>query len=81
MSVRVLEGEYDGGETRAVMVCSVTGLAFGPLFDSGEELLAFLEWFKTNNDPGVDSGDPREYDPDYLADARRRFLADGANDG
>jgi hypothetical protein len=36
MGIRILAGKYDGTLERACMVDSVTGTAFGPLFDSGE---------------------------------------------
>jgi len=44
MGIRILEGMYDGIETRAVMVDSTTENAFGPLFESGEHVEDFLAW-------------------------------------
>lgn len=42
MSVRLLVGEYDGTREACVLVDSVTGLAFGPLFKDDVEAEAFL---------------------------------------
>lgn len=49
MSVRTLYGEYDGGESAAVMVDSVTERAFGPLWKGGEaveQIGEFLGWMR-----------------------------------
>lgn len=50
MGVRVLEGTYDGTEPAAVMVDSVTGFAFGPIFqgdDAADQVEAFVAWLAT----------------------------------
>lgn len=44
MSVRIIEGEYDGTTNGAVMVDSVTEWAFGPIFESTEEADLFILW-------------------------------------
>ncbi len=42
--IRILEGEYDGGHTQAVMVNDVIGRAFGPLFEDAETADEFQAW-------------------------------------
>jgi hypothetical protein len=44
MGIRILSGRYDGGETRACLVDSVTGFAFGPLFDDEDRADDFVSW-------------------------------------
>ncbi len=44
MSVRTVEGVYDGDRRVAVMVDSVSGFAFGPLFDSTADVDSFVAW-------------------------------------
>ena len=46
MGVRILEGEYDGGYSCAVLVCSTTETAFGPLFRDSSQAEAFVNWFE-----------------------------------
>lgn len=46
MGVRTLVGTYDGTEDAAVMVDSVSGFAFGPLFDSPDDIHEFLSWLE-----------------------------------
>lgn len=64
MSTRILDGEYDGSATAACLVDSVTGQAFGPLFDDGFEAEAYLDWF---------GGDPRALPPVELAHSIATF--------
>lgn len=45
MSVRLLVGQYDGGEQRVALVDSSRSVAFGPLFEEPEDAEAFLSWF------------------------------------
>ena len=54
MGIRSIEGTYDGGERKAVMVCSTSGQAFGPLFEDAEEIDDFLAWCAK-----VGAGEPR----------------------
>jgi hypothetical protein len=49
-----LSGKYDGATEAAVLVDSVTGTAFGPMFDDEQEADDFLTWF-FKADPGTDS--------------------------
>lgn len=44
MGVRLLSGVYDGTQHATVMVDSVTGQAFGPLFASQWEAEEFCAW-------------------------------------
>jgi len=44
MGVRIIEGDYDGTTSGAVMMDSVTEWAFGPLFDNTEEAELFISW-------------------------------------
>jgi hypothetical protein len=44
MGIRILEGDYDGTTSGAVMMDSVTEWAFGPLFDNGQEAELFILW-------------------------------------
>jgi len=67
MGVRVLVGEYDGGESAACMVDSVTGTAFGPLFrgeDAVEDIDRFVRWLSLRH-----GWDPRELTSAQLEDA------------
>jgi hypothetical protein len=53
MSVEILEGR-DG---KSAMYCDTTGVAFGPVFLSGEDPIAFQTWLKE---------DPRKYTTERL---------------
>ena len=47
MGLRVFVGREVGApdyESKAVLFCSSTGLAFGPFFDDAEEAGMFIEW-------------------------------------
>ena len=44
MGVRILEGDTGGGYRNAVLYCSTTDWAFGPLFEDADEAQAFLDW-------------------------------------
>lgn len=46
MGVRILVGEYDGTEQMAVMVDSVIGTAFGPLFENADDIESFCAWLR-----------------------------------
>ena len=46
MGVRILEGVYDSDTAGAVMICSTTMVAFGPVFDTEQECELFIEWFE-----------------------------------
>lgn len=49
MAVGIIEGVDNGGIRRAVLWCTVSDTAFGPLFKDREEAEAFLEW--ADDDP------------------------------
>ena len=55
MGVRILEGTGEGDSRGAVLYCSVTDWAFGPLFEDGDQAQEFLDWLV--------------YDPRSLSDA------------
>ncbi len=60
MGVRILVGREQGCENeQAVLFCSTTGWAFGPLFESETEAEEFLEWYRD---------DPRMLTDEELAD-------------
>ncbi|MCJ2530721.1 MAG: hypothetical protein LN413_00165 [Candidatus Thermoplasmatota archaeon] len=61
MGVRILE-DRDTGE--AVLYCSTTCWAFGPVFQSAEEAASFIDW---------DTDDPRQYSSQGLESAYSRF--------
>lgn len=61
MGIEILEDRRDG---RAVLYCSNTDWAFGPVFQSGEEAQAFLDW---------EDEDPRQYTHQGLESAHSRF--------
>lgn len=44
MGVRILESDKDG----AVLYCSVSMWAFGPVFEDGDKAQAFLDWLETD---------------------------------
>lgn len=59
MGVHILSGELNGSTTEAAcLVDSVTGVAFGPVFDTHDGAQAFLEWLP---------GDARALSPGDLA--------------
>lgn len=76
MGVRILVGREQGSDVeRAVLFDSVTGLAFGPLFDDEEEADDFLGWFaRTRAIHGGRQRDVRCLSSDEVAEARADFL-------
>lgn len=48
MGLRTIEGTYDGDTTGAVMICSTTMWAFGPVFDDCQEVDCFQKWWDSN---------------------------------
>jgi len=47
MGVRIIEGFYDGESSfGAVMICSTTMVAFGPVFDTEMHAELFIKWFE-----------------------------------
>jgi hypothetical protein len=36
-------------EKKVALFCSVTGIAFGPIFDDDEEAISFVEWFESGD--------------------------------
>lgn len=66
MGIRILSGtriNEGDGTTGAVLYCSTSGLAFGPLFTDDDEAEAFLDWCVPKY------GDPRSMPPQEVADA------------
>lgn len=67
VGVRILEGNHSHHDRgRAVLYCSTAGVAFGPLFEDGEEAEAFLQFLG----PDVD---PRLLSPKELRDRYTEF--------
>lgn len=64
MGVRILVGRYDVTQHKACMVDSVTDHAFGPLFDSEDDVQAFIDWLSDKH-----GQDPRNLD-DRALEAR-----------
>lgn len=59
MGCRVIEGAVDGGPQKgAVMFDSVTGYAFGPMFEDADAACDFIAWCvkETNKDPRHHNG-------------------------
>ena len=71
MSVRILEGTYDGRKPGAVLICGTTGTAFGPLFNDYQEADGFLIFAREHGYREL-----RGERPDILADLARRFRAE-----
>ena len=45
MGVHIIEGHEPGSDrTMAVLFCSTSGIAFGPVFDDADDASRFLEW-------------------------------------
>lgn len=68
MGCRIIEGyerdEYDkGAEKLAVLYCSTTGWAFGPVFNGREHAQRFLDWLSAQTDR-----DPRNLADHELSD-------------
>lgn len=70
MGVRILVGTYDGTQPGAVMVDSVSGFAFGPVFDSYEDCEAFQEWLA--REPYIARSDEIGLTPVMIPDPRHR---------
>jgi len=76
MGCRILSGTYDGTREGACYVDSVTGTAFGPLFDSADDAEEFMEWLRADtkrwaNRPDIiprPTPDPRAYHESVLRD-------------
>jgi len=74
MGCRILKGE----EGRAVLYCSTTDWAFGPVFWSYEQAERFLAWLReTPNEEktlmGLSKSDPRSYEESALERLYSRF--------
>lgn len=52
MGCRIIEGKKDGAAECAVLFCSTTGWAFGPVMESHDEAEAFIDFLDF---------DPRKY--------------------
>ena len=68
MGVRIIEGLYDGTISGAVLLCSTTEWAFGPLFDNTQEASLFLDWCAENFNESV-----REMPDNLLKDRFGQF--------
>lgn len=71
MGLHVISGEYNGRPC-AIMFCSTSMWAFGPLFEDEEEVDAFCVWLR-NHPQGA--FDPRTLSDEALADAFARWKA------
>ncbi len=70
MGCRIIEG-FEGGcadTTVAVLFCSTTGWAFGPLFEDLEDAQSFLDWLSAREDR-----DPRNLPDHELGDYFKEF--------
>ncbi len=65
MGCRILEGENQEG---AVLYCSTTGWAFGPLFIDTDDAQSFLDWLSAR-----ETRDPRNLPDHELGDYFRDF--------
>ena len=79
MGVRILEGDDN-----AVLYCSSSDWAFGPLFDNGEKAQDFLDWLDSYFPPELDLNalgkirwrhDPRELTDQGLQNAHCQWLS------
>lgn len=68
MALLVIAGEYDGDTTGAVMICSTTMWAFGPVFDDPQEVDCFQDWWGDNFGETV-----REVDSETLGERFATF--------
>jgi len=78
MGCRILAEKHDG---RAVLYCSTTGWAFGPVFSSYEEAERFLTWLReTPNEErtiiGLSKSDPRSYEESVLERLYSKFCGE-----
>jgi hypothetical protein len=72
MGCRIIVGREDSGNGRecAVLYCSTTGQAFGPVLDSLEEAEEFMEWLESDNSRWVRRQTPRRENPHHTCDPR-----------
>jgi hypothetical protein len=64
-----MEGFYDGESSfGAVMICSTTMVAFGPVFDTEQECELFIKWFESQR-----LGSVRRASVDTLRDYYAKF--------
>ena len=77
MGVRIIEGNRDGSTSQdvAVLYCSTTGVAFGPLFEDYDEAERFLKYLVEKNYCG--HTDARKFRSDELVDIVQDFRAVG----
>ena len=71
MGVRIIQGDGTGDGDYAVLYCSTSGTAFGPLFRDHDEAQAFLDWMG-------ESDDPRRYSSSELHEKFSEFREDAA---
>lgn len=62
MGIRILEGEYDGDTSGAVLLCSTSMTAFGPIFADTQEADCFLNWWKQAQQLPVAFGEDNNLD-------------------
>lgn len=73
MGVHILEGVMNGTKAGAVMICSTSGLAFGPVFADAEAIERFQAYVRRHN-----VRDVRMLAADGIADAHARWKAEDA---
>ena len=73
MGCRVINADGKGDSQGAVLYCSTTGWAFGPVFDDGKQAHAFLDWIGYGHHVG-NRFDPRALDEEELEGAYFAFL-------
>ncbi len=78
MAVGIFEGsrhgyDRDTVDAGAFMYCTVTGWAFGPLFDSADDCKEFMAW--VDGQKGADT-DPRTLTTKDLHDLHSRWLVE-----
>lgn len=57
MGIRIFEGREAGAEREgAVLFCSTTGIAFGPIFNDHDAAEDFLSWVRVHR-PGIELRD------------------------
>ena len=61
MGVRIMEGNREGDSQGACLYCSTTMWAFGPIFEDGDQALAFCDWLITDPRSLSDSQLERKY--------------------
>lgn len=69
MGIRIIEGTWDGTRDGAVMTCSTSMWAFGPIFETAEDVEAFLLYAEARGVPDV-----RTLSDDELSDLHAAWV-------